>query len=168
MGTKGSSTQTSRVIVSIVGLIAIAAYGLTAALQILVWNPLAAVPGATLDEIHDGLARRNESISWVAVLTWTSIGTLLALVVVLLTATRVISRLRTVVILQLLILVLGAPMYFFASFSVGMALADAFFISGGDYTPWGGLLGLVSAAALIGTLMVMIFRGKPGMRTART
>ncbi len=102
MGTKGSSTQTSRVIVSIVGLIAIAAYGLTAALQILVWNPL------------------------------------------------------------------GAPMYFFASFSAGMALADALFISGGDYTPWGGLLGLVSAAALVGTLMVMIFRGKSGMRTARS
>lgn len=168
MGTNGNSTQTSRVIVSIVGLLAVAAYGLTAALQILVWNPLAAVPGATLDEIHEGLARRNESISLVAVLTWSSIGTLLALVVVLLTATRVISRLRTVLILQLLILVLGAPIYFFASFSAGMALADAFFISGGDYTPWGGLLGLVSAAALIGTLLLLIFRGKSGMHLVRT
>lgn len=168
MGTNGNSTQTSRVIVSIVGLLAVAAYGLTAALQILVWNPLAAVPGATLDEIHEGLARRNESISLVAVLTWSSIGTLLALVVVLLTATRVVSRLRTVLILQLLILVLGAPIYFFASFSAGMALADAFFISGGDYTPWGGLLGLVSAAALIGTLLLLIFRGKSGMHPAGT
>ncbi|MFJ6538668.1 hypothetical protein ACIQH5_20755 [Paenarthrobacter sp. NPDC091711] len=168
MGTRGSSTQTSRVIVSIVGLMAIAAYGLTSALQILVWNPLAAVPGATLDEIHEGLAQANESVSLTAVVTWSSIGTLLGVLVVLLTATRAISRLRTVVILQLLILVLGAPMYFFASFSAGMALADAFFISGGDYTPWGGLLGLVSGAALIGLLLVMTFRGKSGVEPARS
>ncbi|WP_286179971.1 hypothetical protein [Arthrobacter sp. ISL-95] len=162
MGTKGNSSQTSRVIVSIVGLLTIAGYTLTSALQILVWNPLAAVPGASLDEIHEGLARRNESISLVGVLTWSGIGTLLGVLVVLLTATRVISRMRTVVIFQLLILVLGAPMYFFASFSAGMALADAFFISGGDYAPWGSLLCLVSGAALVGVLMVMIFRGKPG------
>ncbi|YCK81050.1 hypothetical protein M1D89_18485 [Arthrobacter sp. D3-18] len=167
MGTKGSSSQSSRAIVSIVGLLAIAAYALCAALQILVWNPLAAIPGATLDEIHEGLTRRNESISLAAVLTWSSIGTVLGAVVVLLTARRVISRMRTVVILQLLILVLGAPMYFFASFSAGMALADAFFISGGDYSPWGSLLYLVSGTALTGLLMVMIFRGKSGVHPAR-
>ncbi|WP_256871749.1 hypothetical protein [Paenarthrobacter nitroguajacolicus] len=168
MGIMGSSTQSSRVIVSIVGLLGIAAYALFAALQILVWNPLAAVPGATLDEIHEGLARHNESISLAAVLTWSSIGTVLGAVVVMLTARRVISRMRTVVILQLLILVLGAPMYFFASFSAGMALADAFFISGGDYSPWGKLLYLVSGTALTGLLMVMIFRGKSGVHPART
>ena len=112
MGTKGSSSQSSRLIVSIVGLLAIAAYALCAALQILVWNPLAAIPGATLDEIHEGLARHNESISLAAVLTWSSIGSVLGALVVLLTARRVISRMRTVVILQLLILVLGAPLYF--------------------------------------------------------
>lgn len=85
MGTRGSSTQSSRVIVSLVGLLAIAAYALCAALQILVWNPLAAIPGATLDEIHQGLARRNESISLAAVLTWSSIGSVLGALVVLLT-----------------------------------------------------------------------------------
>ncbi|MGR0158806.1 hypothetical protein [Paenarthrobacter nitroguajacolicus] len=168
MGTLGSSTQSSRVTVGIVGLLAVAIYALCVALQILVWNPLAAVPGATLDEIHEGLARRNESISLVAVLTWSSIGTLLALAVVLLTATRVVSRLRSVLILQLLILVLGAPVYFFASFSAGMALADAFFISGGDYTPWGRLLYLVSGAALLCLLMVMFFRGKSVTPPVRT
>ncbi|MGF4045167.1 hypothetical protein ACX800_12850 [Paenarthrobacter nitroguajacolicus] len=168
MGIMGSSTQSSRVIVSIVGLLGLAAFALFAALQILVWNPLAAVPGATLDDIHEGLARHNESISLAAVLTWSSIGTVLGAVVVLLTARRVISRMRTVVILQLLILVLGAPMYFFASFSAGMALADAFFISGGDYSPWGRLLYLVSGTALTGMLMVMIFRGKSGVHPART
>ncbi len=167
MGTWRSSTQSSRVMVSILGLLAITAYALCAALQILVWNPLSAVPGATLNEIHEGLARRNESISLAAVVTWSSIGSVLGALVVLLTARRVISRMRTVAILQLLILVLGAPMYFFASFSPGMALADAFFISGGDYSPWGRLLYLVSGTALTGMLIVMIFRGKSGVHSAR-
>ncbi|MET3370508.1 UNVERIFIED_CONTAM: hypothetical protein ABIE34_003783 [Jeotgalibacillus campisalis] len=167
MGTWRSSTQSSRVMVSILGLLAITAYALCAALQILVWNPLSAVPGATLNEIHEGLARRNESISLAAVVTWSSIGSVLGALVVLLTARRVISRMRTVAILQLLILVLGAPIYFFASFSPGMALADAFFISGGDYSPWGRLLYLVSGTALTGMLIVMIFRGKSGVHSAR-
>ncbi|MDI2036935.1 hypothetical protein [Paenarthrobacter nitroguajacolicus] len=161
MGTTEKNAHALRVTASLLGLVGIAAYAVTAALQILVWNPLAAVPGATLEEIHEGLARSNESISIAAVVTWWSIGTLLAAVVVLLTATRVIARMGIVVILDLLILALGAPIYFFTSFSAGMALADAFFISGGDYAPWGGLLCLMSAAALAAAVLVTIFRKRP-------
>ncbi|MFF2843399.1 hypothetical protein [Paenarthrobacter sp. NPDC057981] len=167
MGTIESSTQTGRVTVSLLGLVVIAVYSVAAALQILVWNPLAAVPGASLEEIHAGLARGNESISVAAVVAWSSIGTVLAGVVVLLTATRVVSRMRIVVILDLLILSMGAPIYFVTSFPAGMALADAFFISGGDYAPWGGLLCLVSAAALTAALLVTIFRRRYGAATAR-
>lgn len=46
----------------IVGFMVVAAYALAGALQVLVWNPLAAVPGATLEEIHSKLAQANESL----------------------------------------------------------------------------------------------------------
>ncbi|MFC8041849.1 hypothetical protein ACFUOZ_21045 [Paenarthrobacter sp. NPDC057355] len=147
------------------GLAAIAAFALTGALQILVWNPLAAVPGASLEEIHAGLAQANESLSAPGVLLWALLGTGLGAVVVLLTATRRISRMRTVILLDLLILGLGAPSYFWASFPAGMALADAFFISGGDHAPWGGLLYLVSVAALAAALAVTVMTRRP--RAAR-
>ncbi|WP_144662807.1 hypothetical protein [Paenarthrobacter nicotinovorans] len=166
MGTTKSSTQRSRVIASLAGLAAIAAFALTGALQILVWNPLAAVPGASLEEIHEGLAKANESLSAPGVVLWALIGTGLGAAVVAGTATRRIPRMRTVVLLDLLILGFGAPSYFCAAFPAGMALADAFLISGGDHAPWGGLLYLVSAAALAAALTVAVMTRRPrGPRT---
>jgi len=161
MGIKEKNAHALRVTVGLLGLTAIAAYAATAALQILVWNPLAAVPGASLEEIHLGLARANESIPAATVVTCALIGTALGVTVVLAAATRRISKLRTVVLLDLLILGLGAPSYFWVSFPAGMALADAFAISGGDYAPWGGLLYLVSAAALTTALAVAVMTRRP-------
>lgn len=166
MGTIGGSKRTPRVIASLFGLAAIAAFAVVGAFQILVWNPLAAVPGASLDEIHEGLARANESISAPTVVTWAFLGTALGAVVVLLSAVGSLGRLRTVVLLDLLILGLGAPSYSLVSFHAGMALADAFFISGGDYAPWGGVLYTVSAAALLAGLIVMVTNGRSGAAPA--
>ncbi|MDI2023116.1 hypothetical protein [Paenarthrobacter nicotinovorans] len=160
MGTIGGSNRTPRVIASLFGLAAIAAFAVVGAFQILVWNPLAAVPGASLDEIHEGLARANESM------TWAFLGTALGAVVVLLSAVGSLRRLRTVVLLDLLILGLGAPSYSLVSFHAGMALADAFFISGGDYAPWGGVLYTVSAAALLAGLIVVVTNGRSGAAPA--
>ncbi len=49
-----------------------------------------------------------------------------------------------------LIIAAGALSYFAASFGPGMSLADTYGISGADYAPWGRVLMLVSAAALVG------------------
>ncbi|WP_235036400.1 hypothetical protein [Arthrobacter sp. 18067] len=68
---------------------------------------------------------------------------------------------KTVVVLDLLILGLVAPAHWYASFSAGMALADAFFISGGDHAPWGGLLYLFSGVALLALALVLLIpRGR--------
>lgn len=62
--------------------------------------------------------------------------------------------------LPLAIIVLGAPSLMIASSPAGMGLADTFGISGGDHAPWGALLYLVSAVALI-LLAFVLVRARP-------
>lgn len=161
MGELKSGGQRHAVWAGIVGLIIVAGYAAGGALQVLVWNPLAAVPGATLAEIHAGLARENESLAAPAVLTWAVIGVILAALVLAGAVVRRTSHVRNVVLLDLLLLVLAAPAHWFAAFPAGMGLADAFAISGGDHAPWGKVLYLVSAVALAALAAV----GVAGKRT---
>lgn len=161
MGERKSGGQRHAVWAGIVGLVIVAGYAAGGALQVLVWNPLAAVPGATLAEIHAGLARENESLAAPAVLTWAVIGVILAALVLAGAVVRRTSRVRNVLLLDLLLLVLAAPAHWFAAFPAGMGLADAFAISGGDHAPWGKVLYLVSAVALAALAAV----GVAGKRT---
>ncbi|QKJ18609.1 hypothetical protein [Microbacterium hominis] len=142
-------------LIALTGTIAVIAYATLAITQILVLNPLAAVPGATLDEIHAGLAAANEVISAPWVIGLLAIGPILAVVLALLSRRADMTG-RAIALAYLLILAFGAPAYFVASFGPGMALADAFMISGADYAPWGGALYLVSGAALLAAVVVAI------------
>ncbi|WP_426978891.1 hypothetical protein ACQCSU_06340 [Pseudarthrobacter sp. O4] len=126
----------------------ITAYALTGTLQILVWNPLAAVPGATLDEIHAGLNEANESLAAPVVIAWAISGVVLAGLVLIRALTQSGSRVKDVLVLDLLLLVLAAPSHWYAAFPAGMGIADAFATSGGDHTPWGMVLYGISAVAL--------------------
>ncbi|MET3922414.1 hypothetical protein [Arthrobacter sp. UYEF20] len=143
------------------GLMIITAYALTGTLQILVWNPLAAVPGATLDEIHAGLHGANESLAAPVVIAWAISGMVLAALVLIRALTQSGSRVKDGLVLDLLLLVLAAPSHWFAAFPAGMGLADAFATRGGDHTPWGMVLYGVSAVALAALVaMATIKSGK--------
>lgn len=76
----------------LLGFIAVAGYAVVGALQILVWNPLAAVPGATLGEIHAQLEQANETLVAPLVLAWAVIGTALAAAVLRAAMKRSIIR----------------------------------------------------------------------------
>ncbi|UVJ39476.1 hypothetical protein [Arthrobacter sp. CJ23] len=156
MGHGGVSRRRRAVAAGAVGLVLVAGYAVAGAFQILVWNPLAAVPGATLEEIHAEMARANETLAAPLVLTWAVVGVVLAASVVLAALAGSTTRVKTVVVLELLILVLGAPSHWFAAFPAGMGIADAFLIGGGDYAPWGGLLYAVSLAALFALVVIAL------------
>ncbi|WP_308810256.1 hypothetical protein, partial [Arthrobacter sp. HMWF013] len=136
-------------------LLLVAGYAVAGALQVLVWNPLAAVPGATLAEIHAAMDRANESLAAPAVLMWAATGPVLAAVVLIAGLRRSISG-KTAAALDLLLLVLAAPSHWMASFPAGMGLADAFGISGGDHAPWGKVLYAVSAVSFVALLALAI------------
>ena len=141
------------------GFLVVAGYAVFGAVHVLVWNPLAAVPSATLAQIHAEMDWANESLATPLVMTWTVMGILLAAGVLAASLTRKISAARATT-LNLLLIVLGAPSLMFASFPAGMGIADTFGISGGDYAPWGGLLYVTSAVALV-LLAIQMVRRRP-------
>ena len=122
----------SAMAVAIIGAGAVVAYPLLAAVQILVWNPLAAVPGVGLDQIYAEWPRLANP--WVP--GWSSLpGS---------GAPGGRSRCWSacggdptggpvVGILFLVLLALGAPAHFWANFGPAVALADTNFVSGGDH-----------------------------------
>lgn len=142
------------------GYLSVMGYAVVGVFQILVWNPLAAVPGATLDEIHAVMDRANESLSAPVVLVWAATGTLLAAAVLIATLKQSIS-IKVTTVLYLLLLALGAPSHMMASFPAGMGIADAFATSGGDHAPWGVMLYIVSALAFLALPVVAVSRNRP-------
>ncbi|WP_448390204.1 HAAS signaling domain-containing protein [Microbacterium aurum] len=146
---RGAASPVAARIVGAAGLVAAVAYAAVAAVQILVWNPLAAVPGATLAEISGTLDATGETFDVPMVLGILAVGPMLALAPLILAWRNVVSALGAAASVCLIIAA-GALGYFAASFGPGMSLADAYGISGADYAPWGRVLMLVSAAALVG------------------
>lgn len=146
--------------ISIAGVLAVTAYAAVAAVQILVLNPLAAVPGRTLDEIRSEMSAAGEVLLWEPVAFILGIGVVLAVVVAIVSSR---GRAHPVIPVMsfLALLMLGAVGYFAASFGVGMSLADTFGISGGDYSPWARPLyavSLVAGVALVVVPLVMLMR----------
>lgn len=156
MGTRRWNRQRHTVRAGIIGLVVVVGYAVVGALQILVWNPLAAVPGATLGEIHAQLEQANETMAAPLVLAWAIIGTALAAAVLVAALKGSITRARGVIVLDVLVLVLAAPSHWFASFPAGMGIADAYVTSGGDHAPWGMVLYAVSAAASVALIVFLV------------
>ncbi|WP_197060580.1 hypothetical protein [Arthrobacter sp. L77] len=144
------------VVVIVPGLATCVAYAVVGTLQILVWNPLAAVPGLGLPEIYRQMREAREPMAVNLVVIWGVTGVALGLMVGLLGTLRRWSAPR-IAALYLCVITLGAPSHVVASFNPGMSLADAFAIGGGDYTIWGAVLYGVSAAALLA--LIVLLRG---------
>ncbi|MEJ1087892.1 hypothetical protein WDU99_06135 [Microbacterium sp. Mu-80] len=159
--------MTSRNVVCMAGVIAVALYAAWAAVQILVLNPLAAVPGASLAEVYAEMAAVGERMPVTGVLVFLGIGVVIAVVVAVLS---IRSRLDATVTALLFasVLALGVPAYFLASFGPGMSVADAFMVSGADLTPWAAplyIVSLLASGAIVG-LAVRLARRRPAAAPA--
>lgn len=141
------------------GAIAVIVYAALAALQILVLNPLAAAPGSSLAAIYAEMDAAGETMPVAMPLLILGIGVAAAIVVAVLS---IRSRLEPThsALLFLLLLVLGAPGYFVASFGPGMNLADTFMIGGADHSRWSLVLFAVSlGAAAAAVVLALTMRG---------
>lgn len=150
--TRARSSKAVVVAIASVGTVSVIAYAVLAGLQILVLNPLAAASGRSLEQIHADVAAAGESLGSPFAVSILSLGVALALLLLTLltrlsTATPIVAGLA-----YALLLALGAPAYFLASFSAGMGLADTYGISGADYSRWSLVLYVVSGLALVTAL----------------
>lgn len=144
-----STRRLSARAVALIGTGAVVAYALLAAVQILVWNPQAAVPGVGLDQIYADVAATGESMAAGMVIAFLAVGPLLAIALLVGAWRRPEGRARVVGVPFLVLLALGAPAYFWANFGPGMALADTFFVSGGDHSAWSAPLYVTSGLAVL-------------------
>lgn len=144
----------------------IAAVAALGVLHITVWNPLAKLPGMSLDEIYAGLAVAGELPSPVFIGMWAG-GAVLAGVGVLLFAALPIARFRAarsprrVFVMGLAVIAGTALSVWVAGFGMGMGIADAFGTSGGDAAS----TGLVSIlVGLLAGIPAVLLASVPGPR----
>ena len=109
-------------VAAIVGTVVIMAYALFAAVQILVLNPLAAVPGASLRDIYAHVAEAGESMGVLVVLASLAVGPGIAIALLVAVWSGPATSVRRVALQYLAVVALGALGYFWASFGPGMAL----------------------------------------------
>ncbi|MCW1804279.1 hypothetical protein [Brachybacterium squillarum] len=154
-----SSASLPARLVGPIGAAAVLAYAAFAALQIQVLNPLATMPGSTLQEIHDAIARRDseDTMGWGLMTVTLLIGPVVAVIAATLGARGRLNA-GTVVMIMLGLLSLGSLGYLVASFPAGMTLADTFMVGGADHAPWATVLHTISAVSLFALAGAVISR----------
>lgn len=148
----------TRIVVAVVGVLVVTLYAALLAVQQLVLDPLAAVPGTSLEAIHAHLEGQGFDVRGdvVAVLVTAAIGVALALVVATVTLWRRVEP-HFVVAWMLGIIAAGAVPFFVAGFQLGMDIADGYGVSGGAHTTWAGVLYVTSLTALVAIPVVIVF-----------
>ncbi len=147
----------TRIVVAVVGVLVVALYAALLAVDALVLDPLAAVPGATLAEIHAELSEQGFPVGAdvATVVGIAVVGVLFAAgLSVLLLITRAAAHVIAAVLLA--VVVMGTPMSFVAAIALGMDVADAYGVGGGDHTIWSGVLYVTSLVALIAIPVVLV------------
>lgn len=147
----------TRIVVAVVGVLVVTLYAALLAVQQLVLDPLAAVPGTSLGAIHAHLDEQGFDVRGdvVAVLVTAAIGVALAIVVAVVTLWRRVEP-HFVVAWMLGIIAAGAVPFFVAGFQLGMDVADGYGVSGGAHGPWAGVLYVTSLVALVAIPVVIV------------
>jgi hypothetical protein len=128
-------------------------------LHVYLWNPLARMPGMTLDEIYAGLAAARELPSPVLPVAWAVLWCLAALTLVVLAALpfpgiRRLATARRIAGTGILGVALVTGGAWVVGFGMGMGMADAFMTSGGDAAMSGPILTLIGLVYLIAAVLI--------------
>lgn len=127
-------------------------------MHVFVWNPLAKLPGMTLDEIYAvmGSAGGSSSGGEVSVAAVVVCG-LLLLAPPVLAATPALAgprSTRRIVLLGLLSISVTGGLSFFLGFGMGMGIADDFGTDGGDAAASGPLISILAQLVLVVAVFV--------------
>ena len=121
-------------------------------LHIVAWNPLAAVPGLSLDTIYAQMAAAGESPFALLIWMWAAFWSFTALAFgVACLIPRIGGRMsaRALTTSGLIVVGLTLSFHWIAGFNMGMSLADTFAISGGDAAASGPALSILGQLCLV-------------------
>ncbi|CAO1650473.1 hypothetical protein I6E81_09865 [Salinibacterium sp. NG22] len=141
---------------TVVAMMAVVTIGI---LNIFIWNPLTKAPGLTLDEIYAAMTAAGElgpdPFPWIWAIFWPLVALAFAGLTALPTFANIIT-VRGMLILSCVILSVAIFFHWFAGFSMGMGLADTFFVSGGDAASPGMLLSILGQLLAVAALFLAI------------
>jgi len=154
------------------GVAAVASLLALGAVDTLVWNPAAKVPGVAIGEIYDEMIAADgfsPAFAVAHVAAWAAIWLLASLFVAVFALSPAGAWLTPRRLGILFLTIVGAALFFrlFAGFSIGMSLADTFATSGADESPLSlvlqlvGPLGVAAAAILFGWAPSVHERAEP-------
>ncbi|PZE69643.1 hypothetical protein [Curtobacterium sp. MCBD17_021] len=160
--------MTARTVVAVTGALVVTAYAALLAVDALVLDPLAAVPGKSLAQVYAGVDAigMDSRQDVVGVLVTAGIGVALAVAVTVIALWKRMPA-PVVAVCHLALLALGAVATFQSGFFLGMDVADAFGVAGGAHGPWAGLLYGTSLAALVAIPAVLVVTMVQTLRRAR-
>lgn len=147
-----------------VTLAAFSALGILAAvagslLHIYLWNPLARLPGMTLDEIYAGLAAAGElpspalPVAWAVLWCFASVA-LVTFASLPFSRIRRLATARRIAGAGILGIALAVGGSWIVGFGMGMGMADAFMTTGGDAAISGPLLAVIGLVYLVAALLI--------------
>jgi hypothetical protein len=155
------ATRRQRVPVAVAGAALMLAVIVLGSIDLLVWNPLAKVPGTELSTIYALMAERDGfslQPTLVALVVWVVFWTVPTLLITALAVHRAGGPLTPRRLAIAMLALVGAAIFcrFFTGFGIGMSIADTFYTSGGDGSAVSAALAIVgqlsfaAAAILLG------------------
>lgn len=156
-----TASRRHRVTTALAGAALVIAVVVVGAIDLLIWNPLAKVPGTELSTIYALMASRdgfNFATNAAHVAVWAIFWTVPALLVLALAARRSATALTPRRLAIVIFGIVGGAIFFrfFAGFGIGMSIADTFATSGNDGSvvsaalPYIGQLSLAVSAIALG------------------
>lgn len=133
------------------------------AVHVLVWNPLAKIPGLGLSEIYAALAVAQEPSGVGLVAAWAGIFVIAAVAFPVCCALPRFAGSRStrrIVVVGALLVAAAAMTQWLAGFTTGMSLADTFATSGGDAAVSGPILAVVALLAVMTALFAGFAPGR--------
>jgi hypothetical protein len=153
-----TASRRRRVSVALAGAALVIAIIVLGAIDLLVWNPLAKVPGMELSTIYALMASRDGfdlTTNAVLVAVWAVFWTVPTLVVLAIAAHRVGTALTPRRVAILMLGLIGGAIFFrfFTGFGFGMSIADTFGTNGGDASVVSAVLPYIGQLALAGAVI---------------
>ncbi|MGJ8722602.1 MAG: hypothetical protein ACSHW9_12230 [Salinibacterium amurskyense] len=152
-------SRRTRLLISAGAVLAMMAVVTIGILNIYIWNPLAKAPGLTLDEIYAAMTAAGElgpdPLPWIWAIFWPLVALAFAGLTAVPTFANIIT-IRGMLIINCVILSVAIFFHWFAGFSMGMGLADTFFVSGADAAGPGMLLSIAGQLFAVAALFLAI------------
>lgn len=153
-----AASRRHRLTAAVAGVTLVVAVVVVGVSDLLVWNPLAKVPGLELSTVYALMASRdgfNFATNAAHVAVWALFWTAPALLVLALAARRTATAFTPRRLAIVLLGLIGGAIFFrfFAGFGFGMSIADTFATSGGDGSVVSAALPYIGQLALAGSAL---------------